>query len=79
MEAPPHPMRLGESETDYYNLGGSGVAGTKLAAAPQAASGADAAATQETVGKPGNQPPAGEAGPDSALHPPAGPEDGDQP
>ena len=25
MEEPPHPMRLGESETDYYNLGGAGV------------------------------------------------------
>ena len=82
MEAPPHPMRLGESETDYYNLGGSGVAGTagtKLAAAPQAASGADAAAVQETIGKPGNQPPAGEAGPDSRLRPPPGPEEGSQP
>ena len=27
MEAPPHPMRLGETEVDYYQLGGSGVAG----------------------------------------------------
>jgi NADH-quinone oxidoreductase subunit I len=56
MEAPPHPMRLGESETDYYNLGGSGVAGAKAAATPQDASGAEAAAVQETIGKPANQP-----------------------
>ena len=27
MEAPPHPMRLGETEVDYYQLGASGVAG----------------------------------------------------
>ena len=27
MEAPPHAMRLGNSEVDYYLLGGSGVAG----------------------------------------------------
>jgi hypothetical protein len=25
MEAPPHPMRLGDSERDYYNLGSAGV------------------------------------------------------
>jgi NADH-quinone oxidoreductase subunit I len=23
MEAPPHPMRLGQTEVDYYRLGGS--------------------------------------------------------
>jgi NADH-quinone oxidoreductase subunit I len=27
MEAPPHPMRLGKSEKDYYLLGGAGIAG----------------------------------------------------
>jgi NADH-quinone oxidoreductase subunit I len=27
MEAPPHPMRLGETEKDYYRLGGAGVVG----------------------------------------------------
>ena len=27
MEAPPHPMRLGETERDYYLLGASGVVG----------------------------------------------------
>jgi NADH-quinone oxidoreductase subunit I len=27
MEAPPHPMRLGETEKDYYLLGSSGIAG----------------------------------------------------
>jgi NADH-quinone oxidoreductase subunit I len=27
MEAPPHPMRLGETEQDYYLLGTSGIAG----------------------------------------------------
>jgi NADH-quinone oxidoreductase subunit I len=27
MEAPPHPMRLGEAEQDYYLLGTSGIAG----------------------------------------------------
>ena len=27
MEAPPHPMRLGETERDYYLLGASGIAG----------------------------------------------------
>jgi NADH-quinone oxidoreductase subunit I len=28
MEAPPHPMRLGDDEKDYYRLGGAGVAAT---------------------------------------------------
>jgi NADH-quinone oxidoreductase subunit I len=27
MEAPPHPMRLGETERDYYELGASGIVG----------------------------------------------------
>lgn len=27
MEAPPHPMRLGKSERDYYRLGSAGAAG----------------------------------------------------
>jgi len=27
MEAPPHPMRLGDSEQDYYRLGPSFAAG----------------------------------------------------
>jgi NADH-quinone oxidoreductase subunit I len=27
MEAPPHPMRLGETEQDYYRLGSSGITG----------------------------------------------------
>ena len=27
MEPPPHPMRLGEDEKDYYRLGGAGVVG----------------------------------------------------
>jgi NADH-quinone oxidoreductase subunit I len=27
MEAPPHPMRMGKVEKDYYNLGGAGVVG----------------------------------------------------
>src|SRR5258708_27103043 len=27
MEAPPHPMRLGETERDYYELGAAGIAG----------------------------------------------------
>ena len=27
MEAPPHPMRLGDTERDYYLLGSSGVSG----------------------------------------------------
>ena len=27
MEAPPHPMLLGETEQDYYLLGASGIAG----------------------------------------------------
>jgi hypothetical protein len=27
MEAPPHPMRLGDTEVDYYDLGASGVVG----------------------------------------------------
>ena len=55
-------MRLGDSETDYYNLGGAGVAGTadsKAAATPQDASGAEAAAVQETIGKPANEPSGG--------------------
>jgi NADH-quinone oxidoreductase subunit I len=25
MEAPPHPMRLGDDEKDYYRLGGAGL------------------------------------------------------
>jgi NADH-quinone oxidoreductase subunit I len=28
MEAPPHPMRLGDTERDYYLLGASGVSGS---------------------------------------------------
>jgi NADH-quinone oxidoreductase subunit I len=28
MEAPPHPMRLGKDEKDYYLLGGAGIADT---------------------------------------------------
>jgi NADH-quinone oxidoreductase subunit I len=27
MEAPPHAMRLGKDEKDYYRLGGAGVVG----------------------------------------------------
>jgi hypothetical protein len=29
METPPHPMRLGETERDYYGLGSAGVATPK--------------------------------------------------
>ncbi|MGH3170193.1 MAG: NADH-quinone oxidoreductase subunit NuoI [Trebonia sp.] len=29
MEAPPHPMRLGKDEKDYYRLGGAGVVGSE--------------------------------------------------
>jgi len=29
MEAPPHPMRLGDTERDYYNLGSAGVVSPK--------------------------------------------------
>jgi NADH-quinone oxidoreductase subunit I len=79
MEAPPHPMRLGASETEYYNLGGVGVAGAdKAAAAPQSASGAAAAAMQETVGKPGNAPSSPEADQPAGtiLHPPAADNEG---
>jgi hypothetical protein len=28
MEAPPHPMRLGDDEKDYYRLGGAGLSAT---------------------------------------------------
>jgi hypothetical protein len=28
MEAPPHPMRLGDDEKDYYRLGAAGVEAT---------------------------------------------------
>ena len=28
MEAPPHPMRLGDDEKDYYRMGGAGIVGT---------------------------------------------------
>jgi NADH-quinone oxidoreductase subunit I len=28
METPPHPMRLGNDEKDYYRLGGAGVSAT---------------------------------------------------
>jgi len=31
MEAPPHPMRLGNDEKDYYRLGGGGVVATDRA------------------------------------------------
>ena len=31
MEAPPHPMRLGEDEKDYYRLGAAGVMATPRA------------------------------------------------
>jgi NADH-quinone oxidoreductase subunit I len=27
MEAPPHPMRLGDDEKDYYRLGAAGLTG----------------------------------------------------
>jgi hypothetical protein len=31
MEAPPHPMRLGNDEKDYYRLGGAGITATARA------------------------------------------------
>ncbi len=54
MEAPPHPMRLGNDEKDYYRLGGAGVAATGRApgmAGPGGATGpaVHATATSEPV------------------------------
>jgi NADH-quinone oxidoreductase subunit I len=37
MEEPPHPMRLGDSERDYYRLGSAGVAASRGQAAGAAA------------------------------------------
>ncbi len=31
MEPPPHPMRLGDDEKDYYRLGGAGLTATPRA------------------------------------------------
>ena len=54
MEAPPHPMRLGNDEKDYYRLGGAGIAQTPRApgmTGPGGASGPamEATATDERV------------------------------
>ena len=54
MEAPPHPMRLGKDEKDYYRLGGAGVVATGRApgmAGPGGARGpaVEATATSEHV------------------------------
>jgi NADH-quinone oxidoreductase subunit I len=37
MEAPPHPMRLGDSERDYYRLGSAGVTASRGQAAETSA------------------------------------------
>ena len=37
MEAPPHPMRLGDSERDYYRLGSAGVTASRGQAAEASA------------------------------------------
>src|SRR6266568_1903739 len=49
MEAPPHPMRLGTTERDYYLLGSAGAAGKAGAPSPgeEAATGDDAAGAQQ--------------------------------
>jgi NADH-quinone oxidoreductase subunit I len=44
MEAPPHPMRLGDTERDYYRLGSAGVVANPTGphpAEPGAAEGPD--------------------------------------
>ena len=44
MEAPPHPMRLGATERDYYLLGSAGVAAGRAEAGRRGASTAEGTA-----------------------------------
>jgi NADH-quinone oxidoreductase subunit I len=65
MEAPPHPMRLGDTERDYYRLGSAGVTVPRDAddaeARPAWAPGSQAQAGQAPDGEgPGGEGPGGE-------------------
>ena len=52
MEQPPHDMRLGETERDYYNLRSAGVAApADAAAAPASGEAGEAARAAETAGR----------------------------
>jgi hypothetical protein len=57
MEAPPHPMRLGHTETDYYRLASEVTAPAGVAAEvdPQA----DAGAVEGAADARGTTPPSG--------------------
>ena len=47
MEAPPHPMRLGDTERDYYNLGSAGVTPVRSQEAKETS---DAPASESAAG-----------------------------
>jgi NADH-quinone oxidoreductase subunit I len=49
MEAPPHPMRLGNDEKDYYRLGGAGVSRTGRAPGQSGPGGVTGPAVQATA------------------------------
>jgi hypothetical protein len=49
MEAPPHPMRLGKDEKDYYRLGGAGVSATGRAPGMAGPGGGTGPALQATA------------------------------
>ena len=49
MEAPPHPMRLGKDEKDYYRLGGAGVSPTGRAPGMSGPGGTSGPAMQATA------------------------------
>jgi NADH-quinone oxidoreductase subunit I len=63
MEAPPHPMRLGDTERDYYRLGAAGGAAPRDAAPPDAAPGG--AADQGAADQGAGQAPAADWTPDA--------------
>jgi hypothetical protein len=49
MEAPPHPMRLGKDEKDYYRLGGAGISATGRAPGMAGPGGSTGPAMQATA------------------------------
>jgi len=49
MEAPPHPMRLGDDEKDYYRLGGAGVSPTGRAPGMSGPGGVSGPAVEATA------------------------------
>jgi hypothetical protein len=60
MEAPPHPMRLGTSERDYYRLGSAGVASREAGTAEDTPEGSlSEPARDEMAPEPGDDKPHG--------------------